>query len=85
LTGRRPGDLRQISETDIRDGCILLEQEKTGAKLRVEIVGALAALIDRIWARKSSIKGVRSLSLICNEAGQPIGKSALRYRFEKAR
>ncbi|QEL64735.1 hypothetical protein OTERR_12590 [Oryzomicrobium terrae] len=85
LTAQRPSDLRQIMETDIRNGTIELEQDKTGAKLRVEVVGALAELIDRIKARKATIKGVRSLALVCNEKGQPMGKHALRYRFDKAR
>lgn len=85
LIGQRPSDLRDISETDIRDGVIVMEQNKTGKKLRIEIIGDLADLIARIKARKTGIKGVRSLSLICNEAGQPLGKSAMRYRFDKAR
>lgn len=85
LIGQRPGDLREIKETDIRDGCIVLEQKKTAAKLRIEVTGALADLIARIKARKVKIEGVRSLALICNEEGQPLRKSALRYRFDKAR
>lgn len=85
LIGQRPGDLRDIRETDIRDGCIMVEQDKTGAKLRVEVIGALAVLIERIKARKAAINGVRSLSLVCNESGQPMGKAAMRYRFDKAR
>lgn len=85
LIGQRPGDLRDIRETDIRDGCIMVEQDKTGAKVRVEIVGALAVLVERIRSRKAAIKGVRSLSLIVNESGQQLGKSAMRYRFDKAR
>lgn len=85
LIGQRPGDLREIRETDIRDDCIMVEQDKTGARVRIEIVGALGALITHIRARKAGIKGVRSLSLIVNEAGQPLGKAAMRYRFDKAR
>jgi integrase len=85
LIGQRPGDLREIKETDIRDGCIVLEQEKTDAKLRIEVTGALAHLIARIKARKAKIEGVRSLALICNERGQPLKKAAMRYRFDKAR
>ncbi|WP_211167366.1 tyrosine-type recombinase/integrase [Aromatoleum evansii] len=85
LIGQRPGDLRDIKETDIRDGCIVLEQEKTDAKLRIEVTGALAQLIARIKARKAKIEGVRSLALICNEQGQPLKKAAMRYRFDKAR
>lgn len=85
LIGQRPCDLREISETDIRGGVIAIEQNKTGAKQRIEIVGALADLIERIKARKAKIAGVRSLALICNEDGQPLRKSAMRYRFDKAR
>lgn len=85
LVGQRPCDLRAFSETDIADGCLNVEQQKTGIRQRIEITGALADLIARIRQRKASIKGVRSLSLIVNEDGEPLGKSALRYRFDKAR
>lgn len=85
LVGQRPSDLRAFRETDIREGFLHIEQRKTGAKRRIEIVGALAALIDRIRARKATIKGVRSLSLLVTETGQPLTKSAMRYRFEQAR
>ena len=85
LVGQRPCDLRDFQETDIREGFLHLEQNKTGARQRIEIVGALAELIARIRSRKATITGVRSLSLITNERGQPLGKSALRYRFDKAR
>jgi integrase len=85
LIGQRPGDLRDLRETDIRDGHLVMEQNKTDAKLRIAIVGSLAALIERIKARKAGIRGVRSLSLIVNEKGEALGKAALRYRFDKAR
>lgn len=85
LVGQRPGDLRDFQETDIRDGFLHVEQAKTGAKQRIEVSGRLASLIERIRARKSNIKGVRSLSLIVNERGESMGKAALRYRFDKAR
>lgn len=42
-------------------------------------------MITRIKARKAKIEGVRCLALICNEAGEPLRKSAMRYRFDKAR
>jgi len=85
LLGQRPGDLRDIKETDIRDGVIIIQQAKTDARLRIEVTGALKTLIEKIKARKAKIKGVRSLSLICNEHGKPMGKAALRYRFDHAR
>jgi integrase len=85
LIGQRPCDLRDIMETDIREGYIQIKQEKTGAKLRVEIVGNLKSLLERIKARKAKIPGVRCLALICNERGQKLTRDALRYRFDKAR
>jgi integrase len=85
LIGQRPCDLRDISETDIRDGFIHIKQDKTGAKLRVEIAGDLEILIERIRARKAQIPGVQSLALICNENGEKLTGGAMRYRFDKAR
>jgi len=85
LTGQRPGDLREMRETDIRDGCLHIEQAKTDARLAVEITGQLAALLDRIRARKASLPGVRTLSLLADENGAPMTKAKLRRRFELAR
>lgn len=85
LVGQRPCDLRAFKETDIRGGYLHVSQQKTGAKGRIEVVGALDDLIQRIRARKAGISGVRSLSLLVNESGQPLTKSAMRYQFDKAR
>lgn len=86
LTGGRPADLLKIDETHLRDGSIEVRQNKTGHKLRIAIEGKLAELIERIKARKRRISGVVvSTRLIVNEEGQPLGRSALRFRFEAAR
>jgi integrase len=85
LIGQRPGDLCEIAETDIRDGHIHIKQNKTSAKLRIEVSGALAILINRILSRKAKIPGVKSLQLICNEKGKAMSKSTLRRWFDKAR
>lgn len=85
LIGQRPGDLRQMRETDIRDGCLYVQQAKTDARLAVEIGGQFAALLERIRARKAALPGVRSLSLLTDESGQPMTKAKLRRRFEQAR
>lgn len=86
LTGGRPADLLKIDETHLRDGSIEVRQNKTGHKLRIAIEGKLAELIERIKARKRGISGVVvSTRLIVNEEGQPLGRSALRFRFEAAR
>jgi len=85
LIGQRPGDLRALRETDIRNGVLTFGQSKTAKKMAIEVSGQLADLINRIRARKAAIPGVRSLSLLCDEAGQALGKGQQRYRFDKAR
>src|SRR5690606_27505122 len=52
LTGQRPADVLAMDERDLRDGAIEIAQGKTGAKLRIEVAGDLAAALDRIAARK---------------------------------
>nr|WP_245202302.1 tyrosine-type recombinase/integrase [Herbaspirillum sp. 1130] len=86
LTGGRPADLLKIDETHLREGSIEVRQNKTGHKLRIAIEGKLGALIERIKARKRGISGVVvSTRLLVNEEGQPLGRAALRFRFEAAR
>lgn len=84
LIGQRPADVRKITEADIRDGVLHVRQGKTAARLRIEIVGELAALLDEIRAYKREI-GVHALALLVNEAGQPLRSDAMRYRFDQAR
>ena len=84
LTGQRPADVLGMRATDISDGVLLVVQNKTDKKLRIEISGELAALIARIQTRKKTYK-VFTLALICNESGRALSDLALRSRFEKAR
>lgn len=96
LAGQRPGDSLKFKEQDIKDGALWVQQGKTGAKLRIEIVGKLKEVIDRIMARKAAIDSaisqdvrrkttVRSFALVVNEHGQALTYSALDGRFGKAR
>lgn len=80
LTGQRPADVLKMSRADVRDGEMTVVQNKTGAKLRVEIVGELAAVMQRLYARK-----VTSLALICDEQGRRLTKFGLRGAFDRAR
>lgn len=84
LTGQRVTDTRLMDERDVRDGQIWIKQAKTGAKRRIEIIGELAVLIDRIKARKAAHK-VRSTRLLVTEDGTPMSASMLRGRFDLAR
>jgi integrase len=86
LTGQRPADVLAYTEADIKDGLIAVQQGKTKKKLRIEIVGELAALINRIQSRKRSLDGkVVSLQLIVNEQGRALTLHALQQRFDRAR
>ncbi|WP_330728058.1 tyrosine-type recombinase/integrase [Burkholderia multivorans] len=68
----------------IRDGVLEVLQNKTQTRLRIDVVGQLASLLSRIQARKASMR-VRSTRLIVDELGHPLGRSALRFRFDRAR
>lgn len=82
LTGQRPADVLKLKRTDVRDGALWVVQNKTGARIGIEVVGELAAVLERINARPR-----RAISpfLIQDEDGQPLSAFALRSRFDKAR
>lgn len=46
-----PADVLKLKRTDIRDGALWIVQNKTGARLGIEITGELAATISRINER----------------------------------
>jgi len=72
-TGKRAG---------IRDGALWVTENKTGARLGIEITGELAEVIERI--NKRPRKAI-SPFLIQDDNGQPLSALALRSRFDKAR
>ena len=82
LTGQRPADVLKLKRTDIRDGALWIVQNKTGARLGIEITGQLAAAIAQINERP---RRAISAYLIQDENGQPLTQCALRSRFDKAR
>lgn len=83
LTGQRPADVLGLAETDIRDGLLLIQQDKTRTKLRVEVTAELAALLERIRVRKRGYK-IHSTRLVVNERGRAIGVNAMSRRWAKA-
>jgi integrase len=82
LTGQRPADVLKVQLADIRDGALWIKQNKTGARLGIEITGELASVIARIKERP---RKAISAYLIQDENGQPLTYFALRSRFDKAR
>jgi integrase len=84
LTGQRPADILKLDERHLRDGILEIRQNKTRARLRIEILGELASVIRRIATRKSGLK-LHSTKLVVDECGEPIGAAGLRFRFDRAR
>ncbi|MGV0959281.1 MAG: tyrosine-type recombinase/integrase [Limnohabitans sp.] len=82
LTGQRPADVLKFKRTDIRDGALWVIQNKTGARLGIEIIGELEMVITRINTRP---RNAISDFLIQDKNGQPLSQGALRSRFDKAR
>ena len=84
LTGQRPADALEMTEHDIMEGHLIVTQEKTKQPLRIIISGKLADLIERIHARKASLKAVTGVLLV-NKHGKRLTRSVLRNDFEEAR
>jgi integrase len=84
LTAQRISDTLKMDDRHIRDDQLWIQQGKTGAKRRIEIVGELKVLLTRIAKRKAGYK-IRSPGLVVLESGQPMTYAMLRGRFDKAR
>ena len=72
----------KFKRSDIRDGMLWIVQNKTSARLGIEVTGELAEVIARINARP---RKAISAFLVQDENGQPLTLVALRSRFNKAR
>ena len=83
FTGQRPSDVLKMTDHDIQDGAITITQNKTGAKLRINIEGDLDNLIRKISERKAAHK-VISFSLIVDDKDQRLTSCALRGHFDLA-
>lgn len=86
LTGQRPADTIKYDESDIQDGFLFVQQNKTTKKLRIQIVGQLKDVIDRILLRKSAMDGgAISSRLIVTDEGKEITQKTLTQRFYRLR
>lgn len=87
LTGQRPADVLKMRLTDIKDGAIEVQQNKTKKKLRIlldddGVRTELGNVIDRIKGRS---RKVSSLFLIATPQGKQLNKWTLRARFDAVR
>ncbi len=88
LTGQRPADVLKMRLSDIKDGALELQQNKTKKRLRILLDAPeggrtqLGQLIDRIKARP---RKVASLVIVATPAGVALNQWTLRTRFDDAR
>jgi integrase len=82
LTGQQRADVLKFKRSDIRDGAPWIAQNKTCARLGIEITGEQAATIARIIERR---RKAISAYIIQDENGQPLTQCTLRSCFDKAR
>lgn len=84
LTGQRVTDNRTVRIDDIHDGAIWFKQGKTNTRLRVELVGELDELIQKLLANRL-VLGVKHDFLFTNKRGDALTYNALRYGIDRAR
>lgn len=85
LTGQRPADVLKMRHSDIVDGALEVQQNKTRMRLRILLASdgvktELGRVIERIKRRK-----VTGLFIVATAKGAGLNKWTLRDRFEKAR
>jgi integrase len=81
-TGQRPGDVLKMTRADIREGTLLVVQDKTGAKVPISIEGKLKVVLERALARP---RKVQSMYIVADDNGQRVSYDQLNERFVKAR
>ena len=89
LTGQRPADVLKASKNDLNNGYLLVGQGKTEKRLRIRLhdgveASALSNFLDELLERKS-LAGIKSSSLITNQAGLRMSYAMLRNRWDETR
>ncbi|MCX8566811.1 MAG: Phage integrase family protein [Glomeribacter sp. 1016415] len=84
LTGQRPSDVLKMTEQDIKEGCLLVQQNKTKTKLRIAITGHLEKTLDRILKIKAE-HNTGYPDLVVNELGERVALKTLQAMFAQAR
>lgn len=89
LTGQRPADVLKASTNDLNNGYLLVGQGKTEKRLRIRLhdgveASELSAFLDALLERKT-LAGIKSSSLITNQAGLRMSYAMLRNRWDETR
>ena len=81
LTGQRPADVLKMRWSQVADNALWVQQGKTKQKLRIDIAGELAMLLDRI-----KIRGVVGMTILTDPKGQALKPFGFfRSHFDAAR
>jgi integrase len=83
LTGQRNADVLKLSLDDVREGSLHVRQGKTKAKVRIEIVGELEEVLNRILDRKRTYTRLCS-RLVVNTYGKAVDGPTLRRHWRAA-
>jgi integrase len=82
LTGQRIGDVLAIRMNDVTDDGIVFQQQKTGARLMIEMSDELRAAVQ---AAKMLRRPVRGMTLFCTvRGGRPYSYETVRDMWETA-
>ncbi|WP_256587259.1 integrase [Pseudomonas sp. FW300-N1A1] len=89
LTAQRPADVLKASTNDLNNGFLLVGRGKTEKRLRIRLfegadASALSVFLEALLERKA-MNGVKSSSLITNQAGLRMSYAMLRNRWDQAR
>lgn len=82
LTAQRPADLLKMQWADVYLDALHVRQNKTGARLAIELSGDLAAVIERI---KSRAVVQKSDWILQRDNGEALSYAGLFQGFDKAR
>ena len=87
LTGQRPADVLMMRKDDVEGGYLLVQQNKTGKRLRIRVnsdgeANSLGKLLSQIAERNSRL--VTSY-LIVSKTGRRMTATMLRKRWDEAR
>ena len=77
-------DVLAFSKNDFRKAELNICQAMTGNKLRMSVTGELAAVVERVKARKQTYT-ICNTALVVNEHGSPVSLAMLQRRWVEAR
>jgi integrase len=81
-SGQRPSDVLKMTRADVKDGALWVQQNKTGAKVRLDLIGPLADVVARVLALSFP---VQAMNLVLDERGQRLTLKAMQKRFAAVR